>query len=541
MRKRPIDTLLLFALLFAIIFAAGCIGLEDLTGYGENISINVSSWDVPQKNLTSSLYGAITDLKKAPLEGVSVILLNNASNYSDLTDASGKYNVSGVLAGVYSIVVWKAGYRNVTIANFTILGGYSYPWNVTLAIPTSGLYGMITNQGKVPLEDVTVSIIGDAQNYSERTDKTGKYNLTDIRPGAYDLLVQKAGYRTVAISNFTILDGRSYPWNVTIIRDCIYYIVNTSINYVLRYGSNGTIYRGELEFVASYPEGATYDIYPAADGGLSEVSTAYVAGNRMLKWKLDNSEGRYSSVGGHIYVNMNGTGIMKLYDRKETSITDAASRQPNYLGSETTEDGKTLIDPSNSEIRTIAQRVKSETGSDDVWTVAKALFVWLKNNTVYYIDPETSSYSHLPIDTLHSGKGKCDELSHLYISMLRADGIPARFVKGYPVKRNPERYLGHVWVEFYDGEWVPVDVAGSSGNASAEANMYFAIQRPNNVKVFVDDGTSESIGEGDTSTGTYYDRPSVFSFNIYYDAIGYNQMYIAACSDGTRELKKEME
>lgn len=295
-----------------------------------------------------------------------------------------------------------------------------------------------------------------------------------------------------------------------------------------------------MEFNVSYPEGAAYDIYPTARNGFSEISTGYVAGNRMLIWNLDNSAGRYSYVQGHIYVNMNGTGTMQLYGRREMNISDAAAFQPGYLGSETNADGKKLINPSNSEIRAIAEQVKNETGSDDVWMVARALFIWLKNNTVYYIDPSTSDYSHLPTEVLHSGRGKCDELSHLYISLLRADGIPARFVKGYLVERNPDRYISHVWTEFYDGEWVPVEVAGT-GNVSDEANTHFAVQRPDHIEVFIDDGTNDAINEGDFSGGLYYDQPSAFPFSIYYDAIGYNQTYIAVCSDGTRELKAEME
>jgi transglutaminase-like putative cysteine protease len=541
MHTRHIGIILLSALLLAIIFTAGCIKLKDLIGPGKNLSINTGGWDVPQRNLTSGLQGTITNLKKAPLENASVTLTGPASSYSGLTDADGKYDVSGVPVGIYDLVVRKAGYENATRTKFSILGGRSYTWNVALSSQAGGLYGTITNRVKVPLENATISIIGNAQNYSGTTDKTGKYNITDIRSGAYAVLVQKAGHRNVTLANFTIRAENSYSWNVTLSMDCSYYTVNTSTNYVLRYGFSGTIYRGDMEFTVSYPEGAAYEVHPAADDRLSQLSIAYQAGNRMLRWKLDNSKGRYSYVEGRAYVSMNGTGTMRLYDRKEMSITDAASRQPDYLGSETTKDGRMLIDPSDQEIRAIAQQVKRETGSDDAWTVARALFLWLKNNTVYYIDPVTSDYSHLPLETLHSGRGKCDELSHLYISLLRAGGIPARFVQGYLVDRNPERYMSHRWVEFYDGEWVPVDVAGSSGNVTAEVDTYFAIQRPDHVTVFVDDGTSESLTGRDTSTGSYYTQPAVFPFTSYYDATDYNQMYIAVCSDGTRELKKEME
>jgi hypothetical protein len=496
---------------------------------------------MPQRDLIGGVFGIVRDMDNEPLENASILLIGNSSNYSEVTNANGKYNISGVPEGIYTIAVQKAGYANQSLADFPILGGYSRSWMFFLASSTGGLHGTVTNLAKVPLENVTISIIGDAQNYSGLTDADGKYNISGVPEGIYNVVVWKAGHKNVTITNFTLIGGNSYAWNATSARDCLYYAVNASVNYVLKYGFSGTMNRGEMDFFVSYPEGATYDIYPATDYGFSEASTIYQAGNRMLKWTLDNSEERHSSVAGHVYMNMNGTGTMKIYNPKKMSIPEAASMQPGYLGSETNKNGETLIDPSNSEIRAIAQRIKTETGSDDSWTVARALFIWLKNNTAYYINPEAYNYTHLPADTLHSGEGKCDELSNLYISMLRADGIPARFVKGYLVERSPEQYMGHRWVEFYDGEWVPVEVSGGLGNASAEADSNFAVQRPDHVTAFVDDGTNAAILGGDTNSGTYYGQAPVFIFDVYYDAISYNTMYRAICADGTRELAEQME
>jgi transglutaminase-like putative cysteine protease len=528
-------------LLFAIIFASGCIELKDLMGYSENASTETDNWTMPQRDLIGGVYGIVADMENAPLENASVMLIGNASNYSILTDADGAYNLSEVSEGIYTLVVRKEGYANQTVANFTILGGYSRSWRLFLVSSAGSLRGTITDLKKTPLENASVTLIGNASNYTGLSDADGNYNISGVPEGAYGVVAWKAGHKNVTVANFTLLGGRSYSWNATIARDCLYHSVNASVNYVLKYGFSGTINRGEMEFFVSYPQGASYEIYPAAKSGLSEASTAYQAGNRMLEWTLNNSKGNYASVSGHVYMNMNGTGTMKIYNQKEMGIQDAASRQPNYLGSETNKEGETLIDISDPEIRAIAQRVKRETGSNDTWTVARALFVWLKNNTVYYIDPEAYNYSRTPLETLHSGKGKCDELSNLYISVLRADGIPARFVKGYVVERNPEQYMGHRWVEFYDGEWVPVEVSGDLGNASAEADANFAVQRPDHVNVFIDDGTDEAIGGGDYNTGLYYGQAPVFNFDVYYDAISYNPMYRAICADGTRELVKERE
>lgn len=59
--------------------------------------------------------------------------------------------------------------------------------------------------------------------------------------------------------------------------------------------------------------------------------------------------------------------------------------------------------------------------------------------------------------------GVCQDLSHLMISFLRGQGIPARYVSGYlhPIADAAlgETVLGqsHAWVEFFSGEWVGFD------------------------------------------------------------------------------------
>ena len=63
-------------------------------------------------------------------------------------------------------------------------------------------------------------------------------------------------------------------------------------------------------------------------------------------------------------------------------------------------------------------------------------------------------------------KGNCTDFHSLFLSLARAEGIPARFVIGFPL--NPEREGAipgyHCWAEFYlpaEG-WVPVDASEAS-------------------------------------------------------------------------------
>ena len=510
---------------------------------------------------TGGLSGTVTDTDGTPLYDASVSLNGEKFGYYNMTGKDGTYEVSGVAAGTYNLLVEKEGYDSAKRPDFTIVEGRSYEWNIALKPAkspivdnpaTGGLHGTITDMKNAHLEDAFVLLIGNAFSYNGSTDKNGDYNITGLPADTYRVVVGKQGYANHS-SNITILAEHTYTWNFTISRDCTYYAVNASVNYVLRYGRNETIYRGNATYTLTYPDGATYSVYPAADGSLSVLSTTYRAGNRMLSWKLDNAAGRYSYVQGYLYVDMRGTQTMRLFDRKEMRISVASANQPNYLGSETAEDGRTMIDPYNSEIRAIAELVRDGTGSDDIWTVAESMFAWLKNNTSYYHGPESDERTQSAIEVLHNRRGDCDELSSLYVSLCRAVGIPARFVKGYSVEKEPKEYISHQWTEFYDGEWVPVEVAssatmtyengvtrGESGNITDMIDTRFGVSMPDHVRTFVDDGTSQSMP---TESGKYfyYDRIPSFSPSIYYDMASYDKMYISACSDGTRTLVKEKE
>jgi transglutaminase-like putative cysteine protease len=279
---------------------------------------------------------------------------------------------------------------------------------------------------------------------------------------------------------------------------------------------------------------------------------SYLGENRMLSWKLDNSDWDYSYVQGYAYVDMKGARTMQIIARKDIVISTAASGQPNYLGigmltDRVSKKKRAMIDPSDNEIKAMAERLRNETGSDDTWTVARAIFLWLKENNQYYHGPESDNYTQSAIETLHNKQGDCDELSYLYISLLRAAGIPARYVDGYLVSSNASgKFISHTWVEFYDGEWVPVEVADTGLFGQEEANWdadsRIGIQLPDHIRIFVDDGSEDMRSSpGAQWIYNYYDKLPSISDYTYFDSVSYDSMYLTVCADGTRTLAKDKE
>jgi transglutaminase-like putative cysteine protease len=66
------------------------------------------------------------------------------------------------------------------------------------------------------------------------------------------------------------------------------------------------------------------------------------------------------------------------------------------------------------------------------------------------------------------GKGVCQDFSHLALAVLRAAGLPARYVSGYLVPGQgaeldqPVAAESHAWVEFWAGDWLPLDPSNLS-------------------------------------------------------------------------------
>jgi len=111
-------------------------------------------------------------------------------------------------------------------------------------------------------------------------------------------------------------------------------------------------------------------------------------------------------------------------------------------------------------IRLASELVK---GEDDLYAAVFKIAEWTKNNIKYDLSTLTAEVSQKASWVLQNRQGVCDELTSLFIAMLRTVGIPARFVSGIAYTNSelfPERWGAHGWAEVYfpDYGWVPFDV-----------------------------------------------------------------------------------
>lgn len=102
-------------------------------------------------------------------------------------------------------------------------------------------------------------------------------------------------------------------------------------------------------------------------------------------------------------------------------------------------------------------------GEDDLVVIVDKIAAWTTQNIHYNLSTVTAEASQKASWVLKNKEGVCDELTALFIAMLRSLNIPARFVAGISYTNSPlfeEKWGPHGWAEvYYPGiGWVPYDV-----------------------------------------------------------------------------------
>ncbi len=103
------------------------------------------------------------------------------------------------------------------------------------------MQGITTDRKGNPLESVMITITGEKYNYSTESDMNGRYSISRIYEGAYNVTVEKEGYNKISWPYY-FMAGYTIPWNFTLYMDCTYYPVNTSANFVARGGWDVKVY-----------------------------------------------------------------------------------------------------------------------------------------------------------------------------------------------------------------------------------------------------------------------------------------------------------
>ena len=111
-------------------------------------------------------------------------------------------------------------------------------------------------------------------------------------------------------------------------------------------------------------------------------------------------------------------------------------------------------------VKTIAQEITK--GKKTTIEKARAIYNFIFDNVSY--DKTIPGWGNGDTERVCNLKaGNCTDFHSLFISLARANNIPAKFVIGIPLKNKDQGEYDsyHCWAEFYDEQlgWIPVDVS----------------------------------------------------------------------------------
>jgi len=93
----------------------------------------------------------------------------------------------------------------------------------------------------------------------------------------------------------------------------------------------------------------------------------------------------------------------------------------------------------------------------DPFDAVLATVAWVRGELQYV--PGTTGVHSSGLDALQEGKGVCQDFAHLSLILLRAMGIPARYVSGYlhpmsdPAIGESVEGESHAWIQAWTGGW----------------------------------------------------------------------------------------
>ncbi|MDR1724559.1 MAG: transglutaminase domain-containing protein [Tannerella sp.] len=122
-------------------------------------------------------------------------------------------------------------------------------------------------------------------------------------------------------------------------------------------------------------------------------------------------------------------------------------------------------------IKAISERVVgSET---DPYQKVKKIFRWIDENYPWAGAREYSTIENIPEYVLANGHGDCGQVTLLFITLARYNGIPARWQSGFAVL--PATKNLHDWCEYYiEGiGWIPLDQSHGQNSNVDEAGLRF--------------------------------------------------------------------
>ncbi|MGQ9588402.1 MAG: carboxypeptidase regulatory-like domain-containing protein [Thermoplasmata archaeon] len=156
------------------------------------------------------LYGVV---KSGTLLLVGVTISVLGTEYRNVSDYEGNYEIRNITAGTYVVNAVLSGYLPANITNVLIPRGGEVKLDIILtALPGSQLRGTImAGDTDRVLSGVYITIVNqNGESKSTQSNIEGEFEITGLTVGNYTLHVEFSGYRPLEVNGIPIGEGVTY-------------------------------------------------------------------------------------------------------------------------------------------------------------------------------------------------------------------------------------------------------------------------------------------------------------------------------------------
>ncbi len=121
-------------------------------------------------------------------------------------------------------------------------------------------------------------------------------------------------------------------------------------------------------------------------------------------------------------------------------------------------------------IQVLSERIVGD--EQDPKEITKRIFAYISDSIPWASAREYSTIRNIPEYVINNKHGDCGQVSLLFITLCRYNGIPAKWQSGFML--HPKGVNLHDWAEIYaDGQWVPVDPSfGKTADLKSDSLFY---------------------------------------------------------------------
>lgn len=173
----------------------------------------VSSKPAQPVSTTGEITGRVVDVTNGSAILQAALQLLENTSFSSASGGDGRFTLSGVTPGTYTLRVSKLGYEPRQLV-VTVVAGETVSFSdiaLKAQALTASISGVVKTSSGVAIADVVVSV----GTVSTATSSTGAYSLTGLSPGAAAITATKSGYQTVTAS-ISFEAGVSYTFSPTL-------------------------------------------------------------------------------------------------------------------------------------------------------------------------------------------------------------------------------------------------------------------------------------------------------------------------------------